>query len=92
MATRQQRPIPLLFWRLYIVLGAFSTAIGLFALCNPGFFFPARGLEHTLIRVVGGVFVVFGVARIVNAIVQIKQLLSRKPTSAPKGRSETDAG
>jgi hypothetical protein len=84
MSTRQPPTIPHLFWRLYLVLGAFSTAIGLFALCNPGFFFPARGIEHTLIRVVGGIFVIFGLARIVNAIVQVRRLASRKSASSPK--------
>jgi hypothetical protein len=59
------------------VLGALSTAIGLFALCNPGFFFPAHGLEHSLIRLVGGVFTVFGIARIINAIVQLRRLSGR---------------
>jgi len=86
MAAKQQRPVVFLFWRLYIILGAFSTAIGLFALCNPGFFFPARGMEHTLIRVVGGVFVVFGLVRIVNAIAQMRRLMRTNQPKVHGGR------
>jgi uncharacterized membrane protein HdeD (DUF308 family) len=68
------RPLYALFWRLYLILGAISTAVGAALLISPGTLFPRPGAEQNLLRTAGAVFLVFGVVRIVNAVVQVRRL------------------
>ena len=73
------RPVVALFWRLYIGLGAISTSVGVVLLIAPGLFFPPARVEHLYTRIIGAVFLVFGLTRIVNALVQLRRLRGSAP-------------
>ena len=76
------RPLVPLFWRRYLGRGAISTAVGTVLLVAPGLLFPPTRIEHLYARIIGGVFLIFGLTRIVNAIIQLRRLgaaASRRP-------------
>jgi uncharacterized membrane protein HdeD (DUF308 family) len=76
-APRGARPMFGLFWSLYLVLGGISIGAGLLFLTAPGFVFPATGPERVMVRVVGVIFIVFGVVRVINSLLQLKRLRGR---------------
>jgi hypothetical protein len=71
--STQARPLFQLFCYLYMLLGAISTGLGALLLSAPELFFPAQRVEHTLLRIIGGIFLVFGIVRIVNAVIQLRR-------------------
>jgi hypothetical protein len=71
--STQARPLFQLFCYLYMLLGAISTGTGALLLIAPGLFFPAQRVEHTLLQIIGGIFLVFGIVRIVNALIQLRR-------------------
>lgn len=70
----QKGPLIALFWRLYSLLGAISAGIGVVLLSSPDLVLSGAHAERGFVRVIGGVFLVFGISRIVNAILQIRRL------------------
>jgi hypothetical protein len=71
--SRQAQPLFQLFCYLYMLLGAISMGAGAVLLSAPALFFPAQRVEHNFLRVIGAVFLVFGIVRIVNAFVQLRR-------------------
>ena len=65
----QSSPIYGLFWRLYIVMGAISVAVGFYLFNVPGF-----GSNTLPIRIVAGILVVFGLVRIVNSVIRLRKI------------------
>ncbi len=59
---RQSKPLLALFLRLYIMLGTVSTAAGIYLIRTPQ------------LRVVGTILLVFGIVRVVNALVQLHRM------------------
>lgn len=56
-----------IFCSLYIVLGAVSVAIGVMLVRSPAVFVHGPGRPERVVTVFGGIFILFGVIRIVNA-------------------------
>ena len=72
----QQRPVFVFWCWLYIVLGISCLLAGLFMLLAPSLLgTPA----DTGMRMIGIVCVVFGLARIGNSILVLRQLRQRRP-------------
>lgn len=86
--TRQRRETRRRFWRLYcwmyLGLGVCSSLAGLFLLAFPGAFSQGRAPDPFL-QVIAGILLVFGLARIVSAGVQLRRL-RENPSAPPKMR------
>lgn len=72
--TPQGRPLFALFWRLYILLGLVSACAGAFLVSSPRQFLPGAGADLMPVRIVGVILLVFGIIRIVNALVQLRRM------------------
>jgi uncharacterized membrane protein HdeD (DUF308 family) len=68
------RPVATLFWRLYIVVGIISTAVGILLLCLPDAVVHGGATERNMTRAVGAIFVVFGIVRAFVAIARLRRL------------------
>ena len=73
----QGRPLAALFWRLYIVLGLASLGGGAFLMGAPHLVFSSARAELMPVRIVGIILIVFGIVRIVNAVVQLRRMRRR---------------
>lgn len=67
-------PLVALFWRLYVLLGVASVAAGIFLIKSPQAILSGANADLTPLRIIGCIFLVFGIVRIGNAGIQLWRL------------------
>ena len=73
----QGKPLVALFWRLYILLGLASLGGGAFLMGAPHLVLSSARAELMPVRIVGIILIVFGIVRIVNAVLQLRRMRRR---------------